>query len=271
RIGGQDRYGTAAKTFHSVASTKENVDSVVLSGGGDYPDALSANFLAGQLDTGTLLTKPNKLSQAAFDEIIEHGVKHVYITGGTTAVSKDVYKKLRNTRVGDKTVNPYIQVTRLGGKDRYATNKKINQYTQPGFPSTSERALVATGTGFADAVAMGPIAYSDNAPLILVRGDSLGTSAQNQLEEFSPKLVAIAGGERSVSSSVEESIKDMSAVDIVRRYAGDDRTGTAAAIAEWAAGQGDEVDDLEYNEDTVLLANGAYYADALVAGPLSGS
>src|SRR5699024_6180544 len=185
--------------------------------------------------------------------------------------SKDVYKKLRNTRVGDKTVNPYIQVTRLGGKDRYATNKKINQYTQPGFPSTSERALVATGTGFADAVAMGPIAYSDNAPLILVRGDSLGTSAQNQLEEFSPKLVAIAGGERSVSSSVEESIKDMSAVDIVRRYAGDDRTGTAAAIAEWAAGQGDEVDDLEYNEDTVLLANGAYYADALVAGPLSGS
>lgn len=267
RIGGQDRYETAAKLFD--AATGGNIDNAVLAGGGDFPDALSANYLAGNLDSATLLTGANSLAPEAFERIISHNVKKVFITGGNTAVSKAIEDKLRATRVGDRTNAPFIQVTRLGGTDRYETNKKINQYTQTGFPARSQRALVASGAGFADAVAFGPVAYSDNAPLILVPGSSLGASASDQLDEFGPRQVLIAGGTTSVATSVADEIDDKTSVNRVRRYAGADRTGTAAEIAKLVTGTGDELGGFDFDEDQPLLANGSGFADALAGGPFA--
>lgn len=271
RVGGQNRYETAAKAFRLNPNFRET-NTVVLSSGEDFPDALSANYLAGELNTGTLLTRSTFLSPDTRQAIIDGRVKKVYITGGTGAVSQSVENELRNTRVGDSLLTPKIQVVRLGGDNRYETNKKVNEYEENSFPAKTRTALIATGQTFADSLALGPIAYREHFPLLLVPGQKLGASAQAQLDDFNPQNIVIAGDTGVVSKAVSDQLKaeNFKRVD---RYGGADRTDTAAAVANWAdrilnTGRGAGND---FNSKTVNIATGQDYADALSAGPLAGA
>lgn len=277
RVGGQDRYETAQKLFQlGVGSGDFIADNVVLSGGEGYADALSANFLAGELQTGTLLTRSGFLSPETRQAIADAEVRKVYITGGTGAVSQKVEDALRNMRVGDRANGTLIQVVRLGGSDRYATNKKINEYVEQGFPAKSNTVLLASGEGFADALALGPVAYRENYPVILTRSSSLSADAQAQLDVRNPDNVVIAGGTSSISSSIESDLKKQN-YDRVNRYGGADRTITAQKIADWydrsadpaTTGGGPLGDD--FDATAVHIANGQGYADALAAGPVAGA
>jgi len=102
RIGGNDRYETSAKIAANVSTCTEW--SVVVSGS-SYPDALSANYLAGALtaDIGytyyvpvlSVGTDAVPASIAAY--MASAGVKNVYIVGGTSAVSAAVKTALEAT------------------------------------------------------------------------------------------------------------------------------------------------------------------------------
>lgn len=290
RVGGQDRYETARKlfelgaggvgtthTFNAYANAATADDTVVLSGGEGYADALSANYLAGELGTGTLLTRAGFLSDNARQAIADENVRKVYVTGGTGAVSANVYNTLRNMRVGDRAEGTKIQVVRLGGADRYATNKTINEYSQAAFPAQSNTVLLASGEGFADALALGPVSYRENYPVILTRSASLSADAQAQLDVRNPKNVIIAGGTSSVSQSIEDGLKKQN-YDRVQRYGGADRTITAQKIADWydrsadpsqLAGAGTVGAD--FDSTAVHITDGQGYADALAAGPVAGA
>jgi putative cell wall-binding protein len=271
RIGGVDRYETAAKAFragdypNSGGWWFSSGSDVVLASGQDYPDALSANFLAGQLDTGILLTRSGSLPSDARKAILDECVGTVYIAGGTGAVSQAVEDEIESLYVCGYVSenNTRIRVVRLGGADRYATNRKINQFAETVLPATSNTALIATGRGFADALAMGPVAYRAEYPLILVPGTDLGTSGRGQLQDFNPDNVVIAGGTAAVSESVEAEI-EATYDDEVARYGGADRTETAGMIADWADRS------LDFGTENVYIANGSGFADALAGGPLAG-
>ncbi|MGI8457409.1 MAG: cell wall-binding repeat-containing protein [Propionibacteriaceae bacterium] len=268
RFGGQDRYETAQKLFNfGVLNDEFDPTNVVLSSGEGYADALSATFLAGQLDTGTLLTRSTFLSPDTRQAIADNKVRKVYLTGGTGAVSAGVENELRNMRVGDRADGTKIQVVRLGGADRYLTNKKINEYTEVGFPAKSDTALLASGRCFADALALGPIAYAENFPIILTPGNTLGSSAAAQLDLRNPDNLVLAGGTASISAAVESNLKKGN-YDRVDRFGGADRTSTAAMIADYADRNARFGDD--FNSSVVHLANGQGYADALAAGPVAG-
>ena len=268
RTGGATRYETAAALYDSEFS---GAADVVLSSGVAFPDALSANYLAGAFGTGTLLTQPNTLSTAARLSIISSHVDTVYITGGVIAVSQAVENQVKAIHVGGASAAPFVKVVRLGGADRYATNQNVNESVfAAGGPPT---VLLASGKNFPDALALGPVAYQ-GFPLILTGGTTLGASESAQLTKFGPTNVIIAGGTLAISPAIEASLKAKGYK--VLRLAGADRTLTAAAIATWAtvgiagatAGSFDAAQGAV--SGTTYLSTGNNFADALAAGPVAG-
>jgi len=266
RTGGSDRYATAAALF----TTEFAKTDVVLSSGANFPDALSANYLAGQLGTGIMLTMPNTLPSVVRQALFTEGISTVYITGGTGAVSKAVQDQIEAMHVGNVPTAALITVVRLGGTDRYDTNQIINKRT---FVARNT-VMLATGKNFADALAVGPIAHRLHFPLILTNGTALGASQKAQLSDFNPTNVVIAGGTGVVSQAIEDSLKTQGFK--VVRLAGSDRTLTAARVAEWAttgvvSATGFAHVSLGFNSTTAHITTGNNFADALAAGPVAGS
>ena len=254
RTGGSDRYATGVALLNSLPPDTD----VVLASGVNFPDALSANYLAGRLSTGTLLTTPNTLPTSVRAAIFSRGVTKVYITGGTGAVSQAVQDQIEAMHVGNVPANAFITVVRLGGADRYATNKLINENNF----LASNTVLLATGKNFADALTVGPIASKKLFPLILTQGVTLGAIENAQLSNFNPTTVIIAGGTGVVSQAIQNSLT-ASGYTVVR-LAGLDRTLTAAAVATYAT------TSLAFNTTTAYITTGNNFADALAAGPVAG-
>lgn len=271
RVGGIDRYATAAQLFDLEFGA---ATSVVLTSGANYPDALSANYLAGKLSTGVLTTDPNTLPAPVRTELLTRSIKTVYIVGGTSAVSAAVASQIAAMHVGNSPTAQLITVVRIGGADRYETNNLVDTFLPNGATTT---AAVATGENFADALAVGPALYKMGYPLILTPTASLSSSASATIATLGIKHVVIVGGTSAVSSSVESALAK-AGVTVDYRIAGTDRTDTAAQIAAW------ESDGLAGHDiypalsslgftgtSTINVARGDSFADALAAGPVAGS
>ncbi len=274
RTGGTDRYATSVALFKAFGSEND----VVLSSGANFPDALSANYLAGRLGTGTLLTTPNTLPTDVRQAIFAAGVRTVYITGETAAVSAQVETQIEALHVGNVPTAALITVVRLGGANRYATNQAVNEFDFPKANELKNTVLLATGKNFADALTFGPIASHKLFPLILTQGVTLGTIENSQLANFHPANVVIAGGTGVVSQGIEDALKAKGYK--VLRLQGSDRTLTAAQVATWAT---DGIDDSTgatgtginapqgFDSTTAYITTGSKFADALSAGPVAGT
>ena len=291
RIGGSDRYATGSllynPTFGPAATTPAT--SVVLTSGANYPDALSAQYLANQLSTSTgkpvgiLTTDPNALPASTQQQLLQHngttfpGIDTVYIVGGTAAVSQNVQNAVSSLHVGGNSSNSTINVVRVAGADRYGTNAAVDLYsgvTSPGL------AYVAVGSNFADALAIGPVVYKTGAPLVLTAGGSLTPSAASTLQNLGVSSVIIIGGTAAVSTAVETAITNLG-ITVKYRMAGADRTDTAADVATYETTTGTSLPASgsyaalaglgSFNVTNVFLGRGDNFADALVAGPVAGA
>jgi putative cell wall-binding protein len=271
---GIDRYGTARALYHAQFA---GATVAVVASGANFPDALSAGVIAKKNNTGILLTSPTVLSQDTQQELQADPIATVYIIGGTAAVSGVVEKQIRSLHVSNVTANPLINVVRLQGADRYATNNAVNLTAGP----TGGRAVIATGTNFADALAVGPLVYDQNYALVLTDPNTLTASASSTLTNLGITHVVIAGGTSAVSAAVETALKT-SGITIDYRIAGADRTATAAMVATWAlAGlpASGSYGALAAPTGalwtggvaTFFLTRGDLFADALAAGPVGGA
>jgi putative cell wall-binding protein len=303
RIGGGDRYETAAK----IALNNGANEYVVLASGENFPDALSSGYLANQVGGGSiLLTRQASLPQPTLSAMRELGTKTVFVVGGPSAVSDAVVKQLRNTPQyypgGEQTIGQgKLHVVRLAGANRYETNKKVNEYAaamfQYGNPvgrtniefgeSSKLTALVATGEGYADALAAGPAtsgawswdddAVYGNLPLILTRTATLDSAARSQMQNLGIEQAVVVGGPSAVSATVETAIEGLGAD--VKRIAGANRYETATKLADFVTTPAQPTPTREgglgfddWSEwDTAYLATGEKYADALAGAPLAGN
>ncbi len=139
---------------------------------------------------------------------------------------------------------------------------------------------MAAGTAPYDSLAVGPVVYNQDYPLVLTNGSNLNHGEETQLQNMNAKNVVIVGGDAVVSSAVQDQLtKD--GYNVVR-LAGATRYATAAAIATWGTvgydfngKNGVEAATLEaaqgLTDDTTNLTNGLGFADALAGGPLAGS
>ena len=151
RVQGLDRYDTSRKLITAYAAPST---TLYLATGRNYPDALAAAAAAGSIDAPVLLVDGNlaALGAASLALISGRGVTSVLIAGGTGVVSSGIEQQLLGLGYAAQ---------RLAGLDRYGTAVAINTHAFP----TAQRAFVATGAGFADALAGAVYAAIENAPL----------------------------------------------------------------------------------------------------------
>lgn len=83
-------------------------------------DGLSASGLAGATNSPILLTKKDSIASYTLNKLIN--VKKIYIIGNENTISISVEEYLKNKG---------ISVERLGGVDRFETNKKVIQHFYP--------------------------------------------------------------------------------------------------------------------------------------------
>jgi len=256
RLAGQNRYETAAAV--AKAAYPSGAQRVIVANGRDYPDALAGAGLAGAVDAPMLLTERDSLPAATSTAINDLRATTIYVLGGTRAVSTGVEAALAT---GGR------RVIRIAGDDRYETAAAIAETIGlSGVAPLGGRrtAIIATGLGFADALAGGPIAGAGNGtgvhPILLV-SSTVPDATFEAIDQLDIAQVVILGGTAAVSSDVETRLEAATGAPAIR-LAGRDRFATAVAVARAAE------ERFGFTTEEVLLADGFDFADALAGGPL---
>ena len=246
RIYGNNRYETSTKAADQLLKEqgRKTFKSVIVASGKDYPDALSAAYLAKVKDAPILLTDDNRLLETIF-YIYEHcdmGTD-VYVIGGEGAVSGRLDKLL--TSMTDKPMN----VIRLAGKNRYQTNIEVLKAAGV----KSEELLIVSGTGYADAISASAV----GKPLLLAAASGLTREQTEYLATLSTEKATIIGGTAAVTQKVENQLKGI--FRTTERIGGKNRYETSANIAK----------KFFVKSFTVVLAYGGSFPDGLSGAPLA--
>jgi putative cell wall-binding protein len=262
---GADRYGTSADIAEAKYPNGVTSGHVILASGANFPDALAANYLAGQLGAPVLLTPPTASdpdfpeTTAALAKLLTGATKDVTIVGGTAAVGSDVMTALQ----GDG-----YTVNQIGGATRFDTAEMIDTQTgdTPGAGvSGAATAIIATGDNYPDALSAGPLAFDKHFPIILTDGSltTLSPQAQSTLSTLAIKHVIIMGGSAAINAGINTQITGLG-ITIDQQFAGADRTQTASLLEAY------ETSTYGFSTSSVILASGGNYPDALSAGALGG-
>lgn len=199
RLAGTTRYATAVAVARYLGAGGASPDALFLATGMDFPDALSAGAAAGSYWLGG----PSA-----------HGGA-VLLTAGT--MPADVAAYLAEAR----GANPDLEISAVGGSAAAVAAAAlpagsvlrlvgIDRYTTAAYVAESHFGAqtavgIATGTGFADALAGGVLAASLNAPLLLTRPTALPTGeATGYLYWFSGSIrdALVFGGTGAVTAAV---------------------------------------------------------------------
>ena len=148
---------------------------------------------------------------------------------------------------------PGLEVKRLSGSNRYETAVSISKRSY----TSAQTVVLASGEKYADALAGVPLAYKNNAPILLTPSKSLATVTLNEIKRLGAKKVIILGGTGAVSAGVEKKLKNNSLT--VERLNGKTRYGTAVKIAK----------SISLSPYNVFFAYGDDYADALSASSVA--
>ncbi|KYG59421.1 cell wall-binding repeat-containing protein [Planococcus maritimus] len=178
RIGGKNRYETAAMIAKHL-----NFTEAIVAYGSNFPDVLSISAYASRHGIPILLTRHDKLpieTKAALESISK-----THVIGSTGVVSTEVFKALPNP-------------VRYGGKNRYDTGLQVNSQLKLG----TEKAFIATGMNFPDALAGSVLAAKNNAPILLVKKDTIPAETATQLDSY--RSYSIFGGTGAVGETVLE-------------------------------------------------------------------
>jgi len=241
RVAGDNRYKTAESItdFIMEAKAEEKLDAIVLACGGKFADALSGSYLAAVNECPIMLIDDKSAAEIeAYLKTVMNPDGKVYILGGTSAISSEIEKEVR------KSVK---NVVRLAGDNRYGTNLEILKDSD----LTSEVILVATGKDFADSLS----ASATGLPLLLVK-DALDDVQKSYLKDIRGRKFIILGGEKAVSSDIENQLKTYGSVE---RIAGANRFETSVRIAE----------KLFEAPKCAVLAFSNDFPDGLCGGPLA--
>ena len=258
RLGGANRYETSFAIADELYDASDKFENVIVTYGGNYPDALSGGYLAKIKDAPILLVDKNKEGEV-LDYIKEHLTSegNVYLLGATGVVSKSFE---------DSVAAEGFNVVRLAGQNRYDTNlailSEIKQVeSEASGESTDESTnevsieikglLIARGDAFPDALS----GSSVGLPILLV-GSNLTKEQSYWIKNSGMTDFYILGGTGAVPQSIEDNLKSIGSV---KRIGGANRYDTSKLVA----------DEFFKDAKTVVLATGAAFPDALSGAPLA--
>lgn len=242
RIGGITRVSTSTMLLDNAANKSE----VVLATGRNFPDGLVAGALAGATKSGVVLTMgTTAIEPETLSKLKSVGTSKVTIVGGTGAVSQGVEDSLKAAG---------IQVERIAGTDRYDTAFKVFDYMKAnGKLKLNARGepygvFVATGKDFPDALAASAVAAKIGTAVILA--------------DTPEQVNRVAGTQPYAVGAQTSRLMSNMGVSMSGWFDGKDRYDTANKLVNWSVWKGG---------DTVMVAVGTNYPDALAAGGLAAS
>lgn len=106
------------------------------------------------------------------------------------------------------------------GRDRYETSAKLADELK-----VYDTAVIVNGNSMADGLSAAPLAGKYNAPILLVKKDSIPASVKSRLKKV--KKVFIIGGEGAVSKNVERQLAGKQ----IKRIGGSTRIETSRLVA----------------------------------------
>ncbi|OLN32170.1 cell wall-binding repeat-containing protein [Desulfosporosinus metallidurans] len=152
RLAGGDRYDTAIE----IAKQLGDVQELSVVSGDDYADALSISPIAAQKNAPIILVPRDHLTNSIKNYLSSNNISHTYLIGTTEQINESVSTQFPN-------------VERITGSDKYLRNVAVLNRFNSNFDST--KIFLATGNGFADALAGSAYAAAQTAPILLVDYD----------------------------------------------------------------------------------------------------
>lgn len=209
RFDGKDRYDTARKIGIKIRE-KGNKNSVELVSGEDFPDALCMTSMAIKEKAPILLTKKDTIPMYTKKALSDWDVENIKIAGLHKAISKNVEDSIEKgfsiKEENKEDTNIYEgakNIERIGGKDRYETAIKIASKSYP----ESKLGVYATGEDFPDALIAANYAGKKQAPVLLVKRDTVPEDIKKYTEKSKIEKGIIVGGEKAISEKVFNLIK----------------------------------------------------------------
>jgi thermitase len=150
RLMGNDRFETAAAINDYVA--KQN-GKVIITSARNFPDALSVSAFAGSEQIPIVFVERNSIPDSTQKFLNKYKFSKAIVIGGPGVVSDQVLNQLPNGE-------------RIGGIDRFETNRKVINYFKP--ISDFKGVILATGRNFPDALSGAPVSAKLDYPLVLV-------------------------------------------------------------------------------------------------------
>ncbi|MHB1341367.1 MAG: cell wall-binding repeat-containing protein [Coriobacteriia bacterium] len=264
RFAGADRFATAILASQNAYATG-SCSSVIIATGMNYPDALSAAGLGGAAGAPVLLVNGDVLSTSVKNEIkrLTSGKTtfKVYIMGGTMAVTSKMETSIKAGLTGES-------VERFAGANRYATAQmvaaKIKALRGADFGT---RALLIPSMDYADGLIVGPAAYAQKVPILLVNTTADATLV-NSLKTLGVTDLVICGTTTRIPVAVETYLKAGVPGLTTRRVSGNaDTYVRSAEAAEWFC---TPVNGFGLTWNGVGIATGERYPDGLAAGCIDG-
>ena len=241
RVAGKNRVHTAISTSKRFFKKSKYV---IIADSGNYPDALTATVLAHVLDAPILLNNTRYLEDDVAREIVRLGASEVIIVGGHKSISENVKSQLARFDANS--------VQRIWGRDRYVTSSEL-AYEIERLTGKVNKAIIASGEDFPDALATAPLGSKEIAPILLVTRNQMDKKVSKALKDLNINKVYVAGGQNSVSKKLEAQLPQ-----VIRRFSGQDRYETAILVASYTYPESKEV----------FVASGETFPDALVIGPV---
>ncbi len=255
-IAGSNRDATAASI--ALQTYPQGSKGAILASSQNFPDALSATALSGALGYPIVLTGQGSLSTEAREAIaaLSAGYEEfeVIVVGGDSAVSQEARLELL----------PYVYnenfIVALAGNDRYSTSYAVYDYGKM-LGIWGDSAIVASGTSFADALAISPYASAYSAPIMLSSAESINDEFLQALSNDGFSNSIIVGGTGVIDSNVQSQLSNVLGSSNILRLGGKDRYDTCSKIVDYELSQG-----MTCNK--AGLASGQNFPDALATSSM---
>ena len=221
RIAGQTRYETSQAFTNRIPD--HSLDTVILTDGTNYPDALAGGVLNKSLNGVIMLVNDR---QSVLHSKIEETKRllqpngRITVLGGTGAVSSAISQQFNDLG---------YPVIRIAGTNRVETAIQIAQHVT----DDPAQLFIADGNNFADALSIVPYATKSQSPILLNTSDSGLHKEIISYVQTHPSVtsVTIIGGPNAVPPQAETMLKQLG-IHKINRIAGTDRSLTALKIAK---------------------------------------
>ncbi|QJW36122.1 cell wall-binding repeat-containing protein [Cellulosimicrobium protaetiae] len=194
RDSGADRYATSRLVSQRAFGGGVAVEAAYVATGTDFPDALSAGAVAGGAGVPVILVNGKAGSvDAATKQLLQTlGVYAVGIAGGNGAVSAGIEADLAD----EPNIDGFV--ARYAGKNRYETSVALNQDAY----LWANGAFLATGAGYADALAGAAAAGSVSVPLWVVPSSCVPGAVLTKGSELGVGTYILLGGRGALGDGV---------------------------------------------------------------------